>query len=651
MDLEDSFVDENVEIVPDIDFAEIYEEAMDNLKEAKSAWSTIHQESNDDRDFGLFGNQWNGQQITSRRLEGRTTAVFNKCVQNIRYVVNSSMKEGPSIKVSPIENNKKKEAEAIAGIVRHIENESNAKDIYSSTFQDAVAGGLGVFEICVDDAYEEPIKIKRIIDPTSVSPDPFSIESDFSDMTYLFHEKNISKKEFERKYPGIESRSNNKETKDWFSADKVTIVEYWKKDGENVEWYILNGNEVIDSSILNGGYKGKYIPYVFIIGEDVTINGERHLKSIIRDIKDYQRTLNYMQSEAVDFVSKNAKAPYIATDKSVAPYKHIWDNANTKNYPYLPYEAGQEKPQRLDPPPAPVGFIEAIGRLDTDIRSTIGIKDPLQDIPASQSAKAIKLQLATQNLGTYIWVDHLNRAIKHCGRIIVDLIQYFYNYPHTQQIIGLDGQISTANIQTPDENGISLDLSGKYSVTISTGASYEDQRQETRDQLLEIFKINPAMLPVGSDLLVRNMDFVESTELADRLFAMLPPQIKQLKRMGEEQDPNMILMQMKQQMEEMGKVLEQTTQALNIKTQESMQLQEQLKNKSEMEMQKIQMTNEGNLQKEVMSNQSEEQQIVIKGEYDLRLKQMEFQHQLKLKELELEIEKYKSLQTQNIQIV
>jgi len=292
-----------------------------------------------------------------------------------------------------------------------------------------------------------------------------------------------------------------------------------------------------------------------------------------------------------------------------------------------------------------MGFVEEINRLEQEMRSSVGIRDPFKEDMPVQSGKATQLQLSQQNLNTYVWTSHLECAIKYCGKVIVDLIPNFYNFPHSQQIIGIDGQLKSEDIMIPNEKGETLDLRGDYTVTISTGASYQDQQEATFEKLLELYKANPAMFSVGSDLLVKNLDIVESDILADRLFAMMPPQIQQLSKTGE-QDPKMIMMQMQKQMEEMGKVLEQTTQALTQKTQESQQLQEMMQNKSQTEMMKLESQNQNKLQTEVMSNQSAEQQIAMKGEYDLKLKELELQYQVRLKELELQIEQAKNTQTQ-----
>jgi hypothetical protein len=82
--------------------------------------------------------------------------------------------------------------------------------------------------------------------------------------------------------------------------------------------------------------------------------------------------------------------------------------------------------------------------------------------------------------------------------------------------------------QPYQENGeeVMHDLTrGKYTVSISTGPSYQDQRSETSDKLLELVGKYPDMMQVAGDLIVRNMDFEGKDELADRLRALIPPNV------------------------------------------------------------------------------------------------------------------------------
>jgi len=348
-----------------------------------------------------------------------------------------------------------------------------------------------------------------------------------------------------------------------------------------------------------------------------------------------------MQSEAIDYVEKSAKSPYIASDASVEPYMEQWTNVNTSNDPTLFYVEGKSVPQRVDPPKSPIGYLDAVQRLDQDIRTTVGIRDPLQDIPVSQSGKAIQLQIAQGNVGTYIWVDHLNRMIKHVGRILVDLIPKVYNYPHTQQILGLDGNIDTVDIGMPSVNDFGeieqTDLSGKYSVSISTGASYEDQKTQTQDQLLELFKMNPALMQIGGDIFVRNMDFVESNELADRIAATMDPKIIQSSKQSSERMLKLQMNQMQQEFQKVNGMIEQLTNVLKMKNEEVEQLEEKLNSKQSSEMLKMQT--------DIQKNEQDNQTILLKTSLENQTKieqeNIKANSEERIKSLEMEIEKMK----------
>lgn len=643
---EDYFDSEENNESPD---ASIFEEAMERFELSKEAFSDIHKNYIEDIKFGILGEQWEAQVLNARQSEKRTTGVYNKLVPLIRNVVNTALRNPPAIKVHPLADSAKETAKILDGLIKHIQNESNSDAIYNSTLQDAVAGGIGCFEIIIDDKNE--IRIKRIVDPTAIFPDPESMEPDFSDMNWLFHLKSISKKQFEKLYPGFDISEIDDKKTDWFNGDSVTIAEYWvKKEDGSVCWYILNGTDIIDSSDSKTDeygnptpYMGKHIPYCIVVGEDFRVDGRRHIKSLISDLKDYQKEYNYVKSESIDFISKGAKSPYIVSDKSISPYQQLWKDANKKNTPYLPYVAGEAVPQRLDPPPPPVGFIDASKRLEEDMRQTIGIRDPLQEIPASNSGKAIQLQMAQSNVSTYVWQDHLNRAIKLCGKIIVDLIPHFYNYPHIQQILGIDGNVSFAKIQTPYiENGQPklIDLSGEFGITISTGASYVDQRKETYDNLIELAKIDPRIMQFAGDIILRQMDFAESNEIADRFAATLPPQILAVSKLGNEQQMKQQLMAQNQKLEQAMEMINKLSQTLQAKNQEVEQINSKLQDKSDA----AQIKAESDMNKQILANNNDMEKAQLESQTKIAEANINADKEFQIKQLELQIEALKASQ-------
>lgn len=628
--------------------SEFVEKAMERLQESKDIFSDIHGTYKDDIDFSLLSNQWGDAEASERRRDNRTCGTFNKIYPLIRNVVNTALKNSPSIKVSAKRNVDKNKAKLIEGIVKYIESESNAIAVYNDTFRNAVAGGIGVFEIVVQYINDEPkISINKITDPTTVFVDPESIQPDFADAKWLFHLKDISKEKFEELYP-----DNDCAGFDGADGDKVTIAEYWvKNDNGSVAWYILSTTEILDSSDWATDemgnptpYPGKYIPYCFITGEEIWLDGVRHIKSLTSDIRDAQKAINYLESESLDYVSRSAKAPYIISDAAIGKYADVWKEAATRNVPFLPYVDGKTPPQRNPPPTPAVGYNESAMRLESEIRTTVGLRDPLEQIPAGASGKAINLQLSESNVNTYVWIDHLNRAIKQAGRIIVDLIPYYYNYPHDQPIINTDKTFDIKPIQKiyVDDNGNRemIDLTNcDMFVDISTGANYESQKQQTQDLLLDLVKINPAILQIAGDIIVRNMDILESNEIADRMVAMLPPNVQAMAGKSNPELANkQMMMEMQTQLQQSQKMIEQLTQALNQKSQETNMLMEKFQDKSAQEAQKMQ----AEMIKQASINNTKLEAEQIQAQADENVANINAEKELRIKELELQIEALKN---------
>jgi hypothetical protein len=71
------------------------------------------------------------------------------------------------------------------------------------------------------------------------------------------------------------------------------------------------------------------------------------------------------------------------------------------------------------------------------------------------------------------------------------------------------------------------DLSvGKYDVVVEVGPSFNTQREEVRDAILEFIRVYPQSAPVLGDLLAKHMDWPQADVIARRLQALLPPPVQ-----------------------------------------------------------------------------------------------------------------------------
>ena len=67
---------------------------------------------------------------------------------------------------------------------------------------------------------------------------------------------------------------------------------------------------------------------------------------------------------------------------------------------------------------------------------------------------------------------------------------------------------------------------GKYDLTVEAGPSFTTRREEAASQMIELIRAFPEAAPVLGDLLAKNLDWPGADEIAQRLKALLPPQLQ-----------------------------------------------------------------------------------------------------------------------------
>jgi hypothetical protein len=145
------------------------------------------------------------------------------------------------------------------------------------------------------------------------------------------------------------------------------------------------------------------------------------------------------------------------------------------------------------------------------------------------------------DVSTFHYIDNLSRAIRHAGRILLDLIPKVYGTARVVRVLGADGSASSVGVASGGKGAEQLkavekvyDLTvGKYDLTVRSGPSFTTRREEATSrreeaatQMIELIRAYPAAAPVIGDLLAKNLDWPGADEIAGRLAAMLPPQAK-----------------------------------------------------------------------------------------------------------------------------
>jgi hypothetical protein len=576
------------------------------------------------------GYQWDEDMLKKRTLDKRPALTINKVKQHNRQITNDARQNKPSIKVQPIDNGAdKRTADVFNGIIRHIEAASTAETAYDTAAEFAVDAGLGYWRITTDyasdDSFDQEIFIKRVKNPLNVYLDPDIQEADGSDARFGFVFEVLSKEEFERKFPNAEMDSNDwgEVSGGWQTKDTVRVCEYFNvvdksdtliagPDGQSfllssisdpaereaikadpeiqsrpvqkrtVKWHMIAGEKVIETK----EWLGKYVPIVRVVGSEVEIEGETIRSSHTRGMKDAQRSYNYWNSSAVEFVALQGKQPYIAPAQAIAGYQDYWDNLNTSSDPYLPYNAVDDDgnaiaaPRRQEPPMMSQAYIQGMQISSDDMQAASGQYDAqLGENANQQSGRALNALQRKGDNATFHFIDNVARAIKYTGMILIDLIPKIYDTERVVRILGEDGKEDKAHIDPEQQGAVEErydDMTGgiqeiynpsvgRYDVTVTVGPSYGTKRQEAFQALSEIAAQNPAIMQIAGDLIMQAADFPMADKLAERLEKALPPELKDTDDQSP-QDPQ--VQQMQQQLEQMSQQMEQMAKALEDKEHE-----------------------------------------------------------------------------------
>jgi hypothetical protein len=561
-------------------------EIRQRFKDAESAVVSMYQQAQDDVRFAFVpGNQWDTHMSALRG--GRPRYEFNYLRQTIKQVLNDNRRNTPTIRVSPVENSDKEGAELRQGLIRNIEMQSNADVAYDWGSMYAIAGGFGCWAVGTrysdDDTFDQDIYIKRIENPFSVFFDPCSREIDRSDARYAFEVDSMSRQEFRQKYPDKEIKSFDSGLPSglyydgWYSKENVRVCRYWAKHREEKTIYRLSDGRVVDAEsfdlvreqaanppvdpmtgqpayppvtvvaqrvveydritveLLSGDetlegpteWAGKYIPLVPVWGDTVNIDGEFFWNGMVRPSRDSQIMINFSQSNMVEVVASQPKAPYMVTATMIQGYENEWQNMAVDNPPVLPYNPDPEAPgiapSRLQPPALPAGWFDLNRQNVENLKATSGVHDAsLGNRSNETSGRAILARQHEGDVANFNYSDNIAKAIQYTGVIINDLIDKIYTTEREIRILGEANEEKYIRVNRPvwDEAAQRWekvnDLSkGKYDVTVTVGPSFTTQRMETLAALTDLAQIQGPMGAVFAYGILKYMDTPGISEFAD----------------------------------------------------------------------------------------------------------------------------------------
>jgi len=670
---------------PDDYESSVITEAKEYLRFCSENDSNNRVEALDDLKFA-GGDQWPVEIQNSRLLESRPYLTINKIDAYVRQICNQQRQQRPRMVAHGMNDEAdEKVAEIVTGILRHIENQSDADAAYDHAFDFAVRMGWGYWRIIHDypspDSFDQELYIKRIENAFMVYFDPNSNEPDGSDAEKCLITEVISKESFRKMYPGADDgggftpRGTGDSQSEWITREDIRIAEYFwteykrtkllllsdgttcyedEKPSESIMMdanvYVVSKRETIKKQIkwakLTGmqileqrDWPGKYIPVVPVYGQQIIVDSKKKKFGLTRMAKDPQRMYNFWSTALTESVALAPKAKYLLAEGQDEGHEMEWNTANIKSMPVLRYKQTDSDgnpapvPQRIQPEPPPTGMVTALQGLNSDLMAVVGIYDPSQLPTGMISGKALNGQQQQTDMTNFHYYDNLTRSIRQSGRICLDLIPHIYDKERVLRIIGADGkgELVKINEQSQDEMGVDKVLNdvtvGEYDIVMETGPGYASKRQEAVDSMMTLLTADPNLMQQAGDLIFRNMDFPGADIIADRLAAANP-----LAQVDDKSDvPPEAQMIIKQQQAQMQQ-LQQQLQALQMDMKYRASIEQQ---KQEAETQRKTMELQVRREDTQLRTDTQAHDTVIKTETQKEIEQLKAQLALVLANMDM----------------
>lgn len=540
----------------------------DNRDRAKEAHLFI-----DKRDGQWEPSWWNNSSGKPRYTFDMTTPIINQ-------IAGEMQQADFNITVRPSGGEaSKKTANVLDGLIRNIENISNATHIYSNAGRAMVVGGIDGWRVVqkyVDaDSFDQDLMIEPLHNFVDrVWFDCAAEKQDRSDARWCHVITGVSVDEYEDRWPegGKVSVSLQSETNAYYHKPEFIIVgEFYyikPKMRELVEMnngavYEVNDefNALVDEMAAAGivekrrrkqaknvvyvrHYDGQdwlgepretvfsHIPVIPTYANYKIFENKTIYFGVVEKLLDPQRVMNYSISREIEEGALSPRPKYWMTSKQVGSHGATLETLNTNADPvqiYDPDPLVQNPPMQSGGAQINPGLRIISEAMSQIMNQTAGMfAANMGDNPGLQSGIAIRQLQRKGETGTIAFFSAQEVAISHTARILVDAIPRVYDTKRQARILNEDGsfEMVALNDEVIDEEtgrAVTLnDLSkGRYDVTCSAGPAFKSRQDELVASIVELSQVDPSLISIGGDVLLNALSAPGMDKIAERKRAQL----------------------------------------------------------------------------------------------------------------------------------
>ena len=402
-------------------------------------------------------------------------------------------------------------AETYAGLIRNIENISNADQIYSAVGETMVMCGLDGFEIVQKfldaNTFDQDLVFEPVSDwYKSVWFDVASIKQDKSDAMWGVKLKELPMANYLKLFPNgskvsvpdnIDTMSTD-ETNNQIADDSVIVGQLYYKKPTDIKLIQMNTGAVFEDNekfrstlearqaageaivsertrkswkVFSRWFDGSdwlkdeqetvftYIPLIPAYGNYAIHNSKTKFSGKTKKLMDAQRGINFALSGMTEDAGLSGKDDIWMTSKQKGDNDYSAMNIDRKAVRVYDHdEEAKLPPFRVAAPQGSPQLQNAIINFQSMLQQTGNMDDPsMGQNPGLQSGVALDALIGQSNNGNVKWFKSMEICICHAYRVLVDAIPRVYDSTRQQRILGEDGTDKTvplnSNILVPNEDG------------------------------------------------------------------------------------------------------------------------------------------------------------------------------------------------------
>ncbi len=544
------------------------------LREAQSVETDVREIVREVHEFlDQKDGQWDSH--AAKAFTGRPRYTLDKCNDLVDDIAGAIEQSDFDIQILPAGGDATKDlAKTYDGLIRNIQNLSDATEIYNSATRFAVRAGLAGWRVNQrwgdNNTFDQDLFIDPIADFVDRAwCDPGSMLQTGEDAGYWFVLTSMIAADYKKEFPEGKGRSvslgdNISQTDrmpdvvvvgEILYKEKVTrrIVElsnravyvdnerYQKikdelekqgavevrdreREMDEVKTRIFDGDDWL-TDVQDTVFE--LIPIVPIYANFSVRRKIRNYWGIVTKKMDAQRIYNYTESRKVEEGALAPLAKILVTKEQIGGEKDAWENLNVSSDPALPYEHqdGVLPPHMIGGAQINPGLEVTSQSMLQNLQSTAGI-DQLPGQPLGlQSGLAVELKQNRGDTRNYKYTRSKQVAVCYTGKIMIKgAIPKTYDTKRQVRVINEDQSFKMVMLNDAiidEESGERVEVTdlskGVYDVTCSVSKSFKNRQGETVNSMVEVASIDPSIIEEGRDVLYKNMNAPGFDVLAERV--------------------------------------------------------------------------------------------------------------------------------------